>query len=320
MMRFFLSRERSIALHALGTALNAGASPSEALLWLGSGQSGGRMARAGRDAHDRVQRGEPLSQALTEGTPALVERDDIYLLRAAEKSGSIPEVLRSIAENYELSAREVTAVLNRAAYPVLLFHLVAFVSGLLAMVNGKSTVVGILKILIPGYAVAALLVWLYHKSSSRRDVAAFLLRVPLVGKVVNRTSLLAYLRTLRLGYDAGVPLPRAAAAAAEVVKNRVIGDRLAEATRIAERGEPLTPALAQLGLLRPEIASSLCIGELSGALSTALAKAEEMYAEEAQRVRTRLVVVLSGALYYGVAGLVVLRVISFYAIYYKGLP
>ena len=31
MMRFFLWRERSIALHALGTALNAGASPSEAL-------------------------------------------------------------------------------------------------------------------------------------------------------------------------------------------------------------------------------------------------------------------------------------------------
>ena len=237
------------------------------------------------------------------------------LVAAGERSGDVAEVLRSIAESYEQESRELSGLLGQAAYPALLFHAVAFVTGLVARLQGGSLVLGMLKVLIPGYLVVAAVVWLYRRSSSHRSVAAFLLRVPLVGNVLNRIALLRYLRVLRLGYDAGVSLPRSAAAAAATVKNCVLADRLAEATRVAERGEPLTPALAQLGLFRPEIAGSLCVGEHSGQLSPALAKAEQLYAEDAQRLRTRLVTVLSSTIYGLVAGLVMYRVISFYAQY-----
>ncbi|HTL90894.1 MAG TPA: type II secretion system F family protein [Steroidobacteraceae bacterium] len=315
MMDFLLWRQRSTALHALSAALNAGASPSEALTWLASGHPRSRWSIAGRRAHDLVAKGEPLSRALTEGTPALVEAEDMFLLKAGEQSGNVPEVLLSIADGYERNARELSSLLGRTAYPVLLFHAVALVTGLIARLQGGSMIAGLLKILVPGYFVAAALVWLYLKSNSRRDVAALLLRVPLVGAVLNRVSLLRYLRTLRLAYDAGVPLPKAAATATEVVKNLAIAERLATATEVAERGEPLTPALAQLDLLRPEVARTLCIGEQSGQLSATLAKAEQIYTEDAQRLRARFIVTLGSALYFFAAGLVAYRVISFYANY-----
>ncbi|MFO0982067.1 MAG: type II secretion system F family protein [Planctomycetota bacterium] len=213
--RFNTLRDRSFALRSLATALRSGITPVEALSLLHRGRGPPRLARACHEAAALLQQGAPVHQALTRGEPPLVDPREVPLLIAAEQSGALAEVLGTLADGAEQASRDLTAVIARLAYPVLVFHLLAFVNGLVAFAGGSSALLAILGVLVPGYALIALLAWLCASAPGQA----------LVDRSCSRGRWWAACGRPRccatcapcMACDAGVGLPRAAELAARSV-------------------------------------------------------------------------------------------------------
>src|SRR5262245_44056922 len=111
--RFIQNRERSLALRSLGTAIQSGIGPVEALGWIEGGRLPQSMLRACRSAIALLQQGERFHTAVTRGEPPLVDPIDEPIILAAEEAGSLAEVLQTLADGYEQTWRDLTALIGR---------------------------------------------------------------------------------------------------------------------------------------------------------------------------------------------------------------
>lgn len=112
----------------------------------------------------------------------------------------------------------------------------------------------------------------------RRD--KLLLRLPVVGDVVECAAIERFCRILGAMLRAGVSIPEAMAASSEASNNRVYRRALAEAREAMLRGEGLARPLAATGLFPGAASQMLRVGEDSGTIDIQLETAAEYYESE----------------------------------------
>ena len=100
----------------------------------------------------------------------------------------------------------------------------------------------------------------------------FLLRVPLVGKLIRATDCARFASTLAILTQSGVPLVEALGIGAEVIVNRVIRAEVVIAAQKVREGGSLTRALEASGQFPPMMMHMIASGERSGELDSMLAR------------------------------------------------
>ena len=100
----------------------------------------------------------------------------------------------------------------------------------------------------------------------------FLLRVPLVGRLVRSTDTARFASTLAILTRSGVPLVEALAIAAEVIANRIIRNEVVKAAQKVREGASLTRSLEATGQFPPMMLHMIASGERSGELDQMLAR------------------------------------------------
>src|SRR5690606_32222908 len=93
---------------------------------------------------------------------------------------------------------------------------------------------------------------------------SFILRLPLVGRLVRATNTARFASTLAILTRSGVPLVDALGIAAAVIGNLRIRERVVEAAQRVREGGSLTRALEATGEFPPMMLHMIAAGEKSG--------------------------------------------------------
>lgn len=132
-----------------------------------------------------------------------------------------------------------------------------------------------------GLALAVLATFLWIRTDNgRRQFHGFLLKMPLVGKVVTYSSTERFTRVLAVLLDAGVTLPDALPTAIDCSNNMVFKERLAVAGEGVIAGRGMTEPIRETELFPTAVIQMMRVGERTGELSDQLQNAATYYEDE----------------------------------------
>ncbi len=263
-----------------------------------------------------VREGSSLARAV-EAHPATFP--DLYasMVRAGEESGTLPLALSRLADHLEEQARTRNRVRAALTYPLLMAVVASLVVVFLltfvvpkivgifshlgaALPLPTRILIAVTDVLSAGWwallLLAGALTLLARKyiatERGRRARDAFLLRLPLAGRLAHLSALSRFARTLSTLVSGGIPVDRALRIVAPVVGNVVIAEDIsAAADRIVE-GSTLSDALKPHPEVPLTLVQMVAVGEESGALGELLLRAADAMDEETEARLSRLLSLL----------------------------
>jgi general secretion pathway protein F len=219
-------------------------------------------------------------------------------VEAGESSGHLDRVLERLAD-YTESRQQMRQKIQLAVfYPAMLTIVaVLVVGGLMTYVvpqvvqvfdnigqNLPALTVGLIAVsdfmrnngvLMLG-AIAllvALAVWLMRFEDNRRVVHRFMLRVPLVGRLVRGLETGRFARTFSILTASGVPVLEALRISAQVISSIPMREAVNEAAARVREGAGIAAALERSGYFPPMTVHLIASGEASGKLEEMLERA-----------------------------------------------
>ena len=318
----------------LATLIGAGLPIDEALGALSEQAENERQRGLTMSLRARVMEGASLAQALGEFPDHF---PDIYraTVAAGEQSGRLEVVLEKLADYAEARDALKQKILAALAYPLLLSLVaIAVVAGLLAWVVPQ--IVGVFQNLqqeLPlatraliaisafvrswGWLVGLLLIAVtiaarlaLRRESVRYRWHAWMLRLPLVGRLARAANTARATRTLALLADSAVPLLDALGIAAQVVSNLPMREALRRAAFKVREGSAFSRALGESGQFPPVALRLIASGERSGQLPRMLGEAAAQQQRELDRWLTALTAVLGPAVILAVGAIVLFIVLA----------
>ena len=117
-----------------------------------------------------------------------------------------------------------------------------------------------------------------QKFRDARDV--FLLKIPVVGQIIDKATIARFMRTLSTTFSAGVPLTEALTSIAVATGNAVYRDATDKICQEILNGQSLQNATRSSGRFPSMAIQMIAVGEESGSLDEMLAKVASFYEEE----------------------------------------
>lgn len=281
-----------------------------------------------------IEGGNTLSQAL-ERHPQVFDGVFCSLVRAGERAGELPSVLRAISSalkrDDELAAftrriaiyPAIVGLVILAAIGVALIHVVPELARLFRSVGqalplqtrlliGLSDFVRTYGWLLIGGSALGLVAFrraLVSRPDFRLRFDGLLLRLPLVGDVRRKLILARFTGLFALMYGSGITIVDALREAEDVVGNAALREGLQRVGHGIERGAKLSEAFGAVELFPPLVTRMLRVGESTGALDAALANVSYFYERDVREAIERLQAGIEPALTV-ILGLLLLAVMS----------
>ncbi|TAA45197.1 type II secretion system F family protein [Corallincola spongiicola] len=140
----------------------------------------------------------------------------------------------------------------------------------------------------------------------------FKLRMPIVGDIINRSTLARYARSFSLMLQSGVPLTHALNLVADAVDNEFMGQKIRDMRQGIERGESLLRTANSSELFTPLVMQMIAVGEETGRIDELLLDAAEYYEREVDYDLKTLTARIEPILIGVVAGMVLLLALGIY--------
>ncbi|MCK5001160.1 MAG: type II secretion system F family protein [Anaerohalosphaera sp.] len=292
----------------LSNLLAAGVSLSRALQILSRETSKPVVKKQWTAIHDQVVGGTSLADSLAQW-PKLFPSVYVAMVRAGETGGFLELVLEQIADfrsrEQDLKGK-VTAAL---VYPIVLAVLAAFIllflliyfiprfSSIFAEFGGTlpGLTQGIVKvssfvmdywILLAGAVLLAVfgIKSYLSRPGGRLAFEQFLLKTPVLGKLMARFAFVRFARMLGTLVHAGVPLLSSMRVAKEAIGNEVLANTVSGAVDNVRKGMPLAQSLSESKeLFGGSIIEMISVAEESGRLDVELVRLAESYEKELDR-------------------------------------
>ena len=285
-MRAMFSRRLPLAplarlCRALATLLDSGVTLLKALAVAGGKSGDPRVgARLAEVAAD-VKRGRELHEALaaSRGFPRLF----VELVRVAEGTGHLPEVLRALADHYENLLRLKKAFLAQIAWPAAQLIAAVLVIGLLIWVLGLigDSQFDILGLGLTGgrgaaiwfgtaAAVAAAGFALFQLGTRslrwRRLFDPWLLTLPVVGRCLRNFALARYSWAFALTQNAGMDIRESLTASLNATENGAFAAAAEPVWAQVSAGDELADALRSTRLFPADYLEMVEVAEASGSV------------------------------------------------------
>ncbi|HXS92244.1 MAG TPA: type II secretion system inner membrane protein GspF [Steroidobacteraceae bacterium] len=324
----------SLLTRQISTLVRSGLPLEEALMAVSEQTERPRIRSIVMGVRAKVMEGHSLADGLSD-FPAVFPELYRATVSAGEQSGHLDTVLERLADYTEsreqLRSRTLTAML----YPVLLFVVcVSIVAMLLTFVvpkivkqfeNSKAELPFLTQILIAisdflrNWGLLALVVvilafvaffrWL-RDPAARRRFHSFLLRLPLIGRVVRGNNTARFARTFSTLTSSAVPVLEAMRIAGEVVTNLPMRDAVQDAAARVREGAPIGRSLGASKMFPPMMIHLISSGETSGDLETMLDRAATNQEREMDSILGAVVGLLGPLMILVMGGLVLLIVLA----------
>jgi len=306
------ARELALLTRQLATLTRAGLPLVECLGTLIEQMEHAPLKRVLSHVRQQVREGRSLADAL-QAHPRVFSSIYINMVRAGEESGTVETVLARLADYSEVQARLLRTVQSALTYPLLMVLVAsAILVFLLAYVVPQVTRIFsetgqklplVTRLLIGLSSFLADYWWmllvisavgmlggarLLRTSKGREWYDRLLLRLPWIGRLLQRLSVARVARTLSTLLASGVPLLSALAIVTHLVSNSLLRRALEEARASVQEGESLAAPLKRSGLFPALLIQMITVGERSGELEGLLTRAAEAYDEEVATSLARL--------------------------------
>ena len=291
------SAELALITRQLASLSQSGLPLEEALLAVSQQNDQPRTKSVLLGVRAKVMEGHTLANGLSEYPQAFPE---LYraTVAAGEQSGHLDVVLERLADYTEARQELRQRVTNAMVYPIALVVMaIAIISFMLATVVPK--IVGVFEntsaelpaltsgliatsdflraywlfVIIAIGLVSYTVWWILQKDAPRRRFHAFLLRLPIVGRLTRGVNTARFTRTLSILAGSGVPILEALNIAAEVIENMPMRDAVQEATLRVREGASISKSLAASKLFPPMMIHLISSGEAGGRLEEMLGRA-----------------------------------------------
>lgn len=306
-------------LQALSELTGSGLSAGEAVRLLAKRLKDRSLRSLSAAVWERLSEGQPLSQAM-EQIPRVFDKQTISLVRAAEATGSLNEVLNRLiihhTEQKELRQKLTTALLYPVFVCVVAFGVILFfvlflmprLQTLLTSLGSKlplstqllvSSAQLLLRygiILLPLAVFGVLMLWRWrHTENGKTTTDAWLVKLPGIRRFTIDSALLNFSQTLAVLLQNGINPAEALRLTERTVGNRTVQAALRTATDRVLEGESLSAALARTGYLPDLVIDRLAVGESTGQLAPCLRDIAKNYADAHSRRLHALTTMMSSA-------------------------
>ncbi|MFQ5490456.1 MAG: type II secretion system F family protein [Phycisphaerae bacterium] len=304
----------------LSTLQDAGLPILRSLNILEEQQKPGLLKNTLRGVAEDVEGGATLSEAFSKH-PKAFNRLYVNMVAAGETGGVLDVILQRLAEFMEKAERLKRKVVGAMIYPaVVMSFAVGIVSGIMIVVVPKFKdifidfdtklpdvtllLIGISEWFIkgtpPGWAVilfspvvALLLYKLIRQSKGGRYVVdLILLKVPVMGRILGKTSIARFTRTLGTLINAGVPILEAINITRETSGNEVFARALGTVHDAIREGDSFANPLRSTKVCDGLVVNMIDVGEETGDLDKMLIKVADNYDEEVETLVDSLVALL----------------------------
>ncbi|NMP15794.1 type II secretion system F family protein [Thalassotalea sp. Y01] len=295
----------AVVTRQIATMLTAGVPLVQTIEMIGKGNDNGNMRKLLGDIGNKIQSGLPLSECLREHPKYF---DDLYcdLVESGEQSGALEAIFDRIAI-YKEKAEALKSKIKKALfYPISVLVIAAVVTSILlifvvptfvdifndfgAELPAFTTfVVNISDFMVSSWylMLGALIAagWAFKQAHFRsqdfRDkVDAAVLKIPVIGMILDKAAVARFARTLSTTFAAGVPLIDALDSAAGASGNAVYREAINEIRGEVSAGMQMNLAMRNVNLFPDMVTQMVTIGEESGALDDMLAKVATIYEQE----------------------------------------
>jgi type IV pilus assembly protein PilC len=295
----------AIFARQLATMLNAGVPIVQAIDIVGHGHENLSMRDLLLTIKGDVESGDSLTQALRKHPEQF---DELFcnLVEAGERAGVLESLLDKIAVYKEKSETMKKKIKKALTYPVAVV-MIAFIVTVVLLVFVVPVFEDLFKSFgadLPAFTkmviamskwmqaywwvIAAILTGLvytfkfFKKTSEPFNyfIDKTLLKVTVVGVIINKSAIARFSRTLATMSAAGVPLVEALESCAGTCGNRVYEAAVLQVREEVAVGQRLQYAIQESGLFPHMVQQMIQIGEEAGALDAMLSKVADFYEEE----------------------------------------
>jgi type IV pilus assembly protein PilC len=264
----------------------------------------GRLAEVLEVIRDDIKGGSSLSDAF-ERHPSAFSHLYIASIRAGERTGDLPQTLRRYitflkkTEGFRkkvLTALFYPAILTTVAFlavTLLLVYVVPTFSQVYADAGSKMPLPTLILInftaVLKRYFLVLVGLVFFAMYLFRRWVAtapgryaldAFTLKIPVIGDIFAKYSIVSFTRTLATIIESGIPIVESLKMSLGTLNNKVLEERLAVATKRVEEGVSISVAIEGAQLMPSLALRMLSVGESTGSLEEMLETISDYFEEE----------------------------------------
>ena len=310
------SKDLAIFVRQFSVMIDAGLPLVQCLEILGSQQENKTFAKILQQTRMDVEGGASLADAMRKHPKAF---DDLFvnMIAAGEAGGILDTILKRLATYIEKAVKLKAQVKGAMVYPVAVIGIAGIVIAVIlwkviptfaAMFEGLGaqlplptriviTMSNWFVRLLPFLVVFAIaFVFLFKKyyatHGGRRVVDRIVLKLPILGVLMQKISVARFCRTLATLMASGVPILDGLEITARTAGNAIIEDAIMLVRKGVESGLTVAQPLKESGVFPPMVVQMIGVGEQTGALDAMLSKIADFYEDEVDQAVANLLTLM----------------------------
>lgn len=306
----FKTKELSFNCRQLSAMISSGLTLVKALDILYKEQPKEATKRVFREVYDEVQKGRSFSDALKMQDGAFPEFF-ISMIAAGEASGQLDVIMKRLEDHYAKEGKLANKIRGAITYPIILLVLLIAVIIILAvkvfpifrdMAGDNANAIAkflfafsdslmahwYVYLLVAGIVIFVI-TYLMKIDTVRLKWDKFIIKMPMVGKLLVKVYTGRFARTLSSLYSSGIPMVEALERSSKILGNTYIVKSFETVVDEVKQGDQLSAAIQRTGIFESMFCSIIYVGEESGALDSILEKTSEFYEEESDSAIGQLV-------------------------------
>jgi type IV pilus assembly protein PilC len=303
--RSIKQKDIAVFTRQLSTMMRAGVPLLQSFDIVARGSTNPKLTKLLTDIREEVETGTSLSSAFRKH-PLYFDALYCNLVEAGEAGGILEALLDRLATYQEKTMAIKNKIKSALIYPVAVM-VVAFVVVTVIMIFVIPAFEDVFKSFGADLPLPTLIViamskffvsywwaifgfiggsYYFFMETWKRSVKMqmvmdrLMLRIPVFGELVNKSSVARWTRTLSTMFAAGVPLVEALDSVGGASGNAVFAEATEQIQRDVSTGSGLTTSMQTTGVFPNMVIQMCAIGEESGALDQMLGKAAEFYEDE----------------------------------------
>jgi type IV pilus assembly protein PilC len=310
------AKDLAIFVRQFSVMIDAGLPLVQCLEILGSQQENKNFAKVLQTTRMDVEGGATLADAMRKHPKAF---DELFtnMIAAGEAGGILDTILKRLATYIEKAVKLKSQVKGAMVYPVAVLGIAGLVIAVILwkviptfasmfeglgaqlplptriVIAASNWFVRLLPFLVLG---AVLLVFFFRRYyatyGGRRTVDRTLLRLPILGTILQKIAVARFCRTLATLISSGVPILDGLEITARTSGNAIIEDAIMAVRKGVESGLTVAQPLKESGVFPPMVVQMIGVGEQTGALDAMLGKIADFYEEEVDQAVANLLTLM----------------------------
>ncbi len=330
------SEEMAALCWQLTTMMEGGVPITEALTTISEDIQNVQLRVTLEEICSQVKTGETFADSVSQ-FPRVFSPLAQAMILAGEAGGSLPTVLTRLAQHYESRDRLTRKVKGAMAYPIFVIFFIGLIVAIVAtfiiprfriifdQINGELPIftqvfmtgydfmMGHILFVLAGLAAVVMAAVAYGKTEGGHwFFSRLVLRIPLIGRILQQSFVCIFCRTMSTLLGAGVSILEALDILSGMTKNDVIKDAVVSSRELIVAGSNISQSMTKRGFFPSMLVKMVQVGEQSGALPSVLDRTSDYYEKKVDSSVRGLIGFIEPALIVSVGAIVLAVVLALY--------